>query len=182
MDFITLFNETKEEGLLKQEYHCENGSVMIRYSDSQGKTHRDNGPALEINGVYKEWRYHGLFHRVDGPALVYENGDEEWYLFGKKHREDCPAVTYESGKIKRWIVHGIKHRINGPATLYHNEKRFYINGKKYTKDMYFSILKVMKKFANKIKKRLTKKLAEKYYQAGFNRDIAGIIASYNIYK
>lgn len=182
MDAVTLIKETKEEGLVKQEYRGGNGSILIRFADSQGKTHRVNGPAIQINEGYKEWRYHGLFHRVEGPALVYENGDEEWYLFGKKHRDNGPAVTYESGKIQRWIVHGLKHRINGPATIYHNEKRYYINGKRYTKDMYYSILKIMRTFITKTKKRLTKKLAEKYYQAGFDRDVASIIASYNIYK
>lgn len=185
MTDIIYFKETNEEGLVRQEYHFQNGSIIIRFTDSQGKTHRDNGPALEVKTneeIHKEWKYHGMFHRVDGPAVIYENSDEEWYLFGKKHRVDGPAVTYDSGKIQRWINYGRKHRINGPATLYHNEKRYYINNNKYTKDMYFSILKIMRTFTNKIKKRLTKKLTEKYYQAGFNRDIAGIIASYNIYR
>jgi hypothetical protein len=181
MDAVTLFKETKEEGLIKQVYHCGNGAILIRFSDSQGKTHRDNGPAIEINEGYKEWRYHGLFHRVDGSAIVYENGDEEWYIFGKKHREDGPAVTYESGKIQRWFIHGIKHRMIGPATIYHNEKRYYINGKKYTSHNYYSILKIIKKFITKTKKRLLKKLTEKYYQAGFDRDVASIIASYHIH-
>lgn len=178
------FKETKEDGLTKEEYQLQDYGFVTKYKDDYGLTHRNNGPAVEIRrdiGVYKEWKYHGIFHRVDGPAIIFENGDEEWYIFGRKHREDGPAVIYESGKIQRWIYNGRKHRLNGPATLYYDEKRYYINSINYSKNQYYTILRIIKKFIKNIQVRLTKKLTDKYYNAGFNRDVASIIASYNIY-
>jgi len=34
----------------------------------------------------------GKIHREDCPAIELANGDKEWYVNGKKHRENGPAL------------------------------------------------------------------------------------------
>jgi hypothetical protein len=339
MSELAHFNETKDEGLFRQEYHYTDKSVTIRYKDHHGKSHREKGPAIKIikdSKTHEEWMYHGLHHRIGGPAVIYENGDEEWYIFGKKHRDNGPAVIYNKGTIKKWFRHGKKHRKGGPAVVtqarkewwvnnklhrddgpaaiyinqtqkwdktieyrkygklhrddgpayitgdrkewyrygkkhrddgpavifdntklvhlqdYHQneptkykewwindemhrenepaivyelateldmrilnindklteknmwikeyfykyqchnlrgpaiitafKKMYYINDREYSKVYYYTIIRLVKKFVNNIKKKLIKKLSDKYYKVGINRDIAGIIASYNVYR
>lgn len=35
----------------------------------------------------------GKLHRDDGPAIEHINGTKEWYINGELHREDGPAVA-----------------------------------------------------------------------------------------
>ena len=51
---------------------------------SNGKCHRDNGPAIEYTGGSKQWYVNGCRHRIDGPALEYSNGYKEWWINDKK--------------------------------------------------------------------------------------------------
>jgi hypothetical protein len=48
--------------------------------NSEGKLHRDNGPAVEWNDGAKEWLINGERHRIDGPAYENNNGDKAWYI------------------------------------------------------------------------------------------------------
>ena len=53
-------------------------------------------------------RYHnsdGAFHREDGPALIWAGGTKAWYINDNPHREDGPAVIYSTG-IKEWWLNG----------------------------------------------------------------------------
>jgi len=52
----------------------------------------------------KRWLTNGKQHREDGPAFEYANGDKTWYLHGKVHREDGPAVEHANG-YKSWWLH-----------------------------------------------------------------------------
>jgi hypothetical protein len=52
-----------------------------------GKTHRIDGPALELASGGKSWYINGYLHREDGPAIEWANGDKAWYLNGKHYSE-----------------------------------------------------------------------------------------------
>lgn len=51
------------------------------YWYKHGILHRDDGPAVCINGDY-QWFNNGVLHREDGPAFVRTNGEEYWYIDG----------------------------------------------------------------------------------------------------
>jgi hypothetical protein len=53
-----------------------------------GKTHRDDGPALEWSSGTKLWYKNGELHREDGPAVEYSSGEKEWYLNGTRYTEE----------------------------------------------------------------------------------------------
>lgn len=61
-------------------------------------------PEINANGT-KYWCSNGKYHREDGPAIEHANGDKEWYFHGKIHREDGPAVEYANGD-KYWYLNG----------------------------------------------------------------------------
>ena len=68
-----------------------------------GKSHREDGPAIEWASGDKYWYLNDKLHREDGPAIEYANGGKVWYLDGKLHREDGPAVEYANGG-KVWYL------------------------------------------------------------------------------
>jgi hypothetical protein len=60
------------------------GSII--YTDTgniNGKTHREDGPAVEYNGD-KHWYINDKLHRENGPAVEDVNGHKAWYLNGVK--------------------------------------------------------------------------------------------------
>jgi hypothetical protein len=83
-----------------------------RHWYSNGRKHREDGPAIEnINGS-KAWWVNGKLHRVDGPAIEYADGDEHWYLNGLRHRSDGPASQYhhDDGSCDyEWWLNGINY-------------------------------------------------------------------------
>jgi hypothetical protein len=50
------------------------------WRDTDGKSHRDDGPAEEWASGIKRWYQHGDLHRDDGPAVEWANGDKRWWL------------------------------------------------------------------------------------------------------
>jgi len=50
---------------------------------SNGKYHREDGPAIECLDGAKEWCLDGKTHRENGPAIEYPDGTKEWWLNGK---------------------------------------------------------------------------------------------------
>ena len=60
----------------------------VRYKDSAGELHREDGPAIEHPNGSKSWWLHGKFHREDGPAIEYASGTKYWYLHGKRVNEE----------------------------------------------------------------------------------------------
>jgi len=70
-----------------------------------GKQHREDGPAVELDSGAKFWYLNDKPHREDGPAVEWADGDKCWYLNGKLHREDGPAVELDSG-AKFWYLNG----------------------------------------------------------------------------
>jgi len=59
------------------------------------------------NDGNKYWYLNGKSHREDGPAIEYANGDKKWYLDDTLHREDGPAMEFASGG-KAWYLNGEK--------------------------------------------------------------------------
>jgi len=47
--------------------------------DSDGKWHREDGPAIEKSGS-TFWYKHGRFHREGGPAIEHADGRTEFWL------------------------------------------------------------------------------------------------------
>jgi hypothetical protein len=54
------------------------------WTDSDGKIHREDGPAVEESNGSKEWYIHGVRHRLDGPAIEWSTGYRCWYVYGEK--------------------------------------------------------------------------------------------------
>lgn len=59
---------------------------MIRKTDSSGKLHCDDGPAVTHDDGSFVYYHHGVIHRGDGPAvrLVFADRVEEQFWFGGK--------------------------------------------------------------------------------------------------
>ena len=74
-----------------------------RHIDSDGKYHREDGPAVEYSDGSKSWYIHGERHREDGPACEYSCGTKWWYKHGKAHREDGPAYEKANGYKYYWL-------------------------------------------------------------------------------
>ena len=77
----------------------------IRYYNTEGKIHREDGPAVIDPNSGVQWLRNGIRHRDNGPAIIYAGGDEFWYNNGKLHREDGPAIIRSDGR-KEWWEHG----------------------------------------------------------------------------
>ena len=77
----------------------ENGRV--RYLDSAGELHRDDGPAVWHPEEESWWR-HGVVHRVGGPAVTRASGSMEWVQEDVLHRVDGPAIVYQPARWHRW--------------------------------------------------------------------------------
>lgn len=93
-----------------------------------GKFHREDGPAIDLNNGNKEWFIDGMRHREDGPAVL-QKEFEEWWHFGVIHRDDGPA-RIDHGR-KEWFIDGHLHREDGPAIINVNGKEeWWTHGKK----------------------------------------------------
>ena len=66
-------------------------------------------PKLTIENDSKYWELsNGKFHREDGPAIVYTNGDKQWCINGDYYREDGPAIEYFDGD-KFWYLNNVEY-------------------------------------------------------------------------
>lgn len=120
--------------------HRENGPAGIaedgtEYYFQYGLKHRDDGPAVYHSSGFERWYKNGVEHREDGPAYKTQ-GVEKWYYKGKLHRDGGPA--FDSPTHKEWYQHGVEHRVDGPAYIhYHpegNHETWYYKGKRHRAD------------------------------------------------
>ena len=95
---------------------------------SNGKLHREDGPAIEYANGSKSWYINGQLHREDGPAFEWSNGDKAWWINGKLHRKDGPAFEYANG-IKVWYLNG--QRVSEQDVL-NSSQTVEIEGVKYS--------------------------------------------------
>jgi hypothetical protein len=50
---------------------------------------------------HREWRLsNGRLHREDGPAKIHTNGSQKWLQNGDLHRKDGPAIIWGGPMIK----------------------------------------------------------------------------------
>ena len=114
---------------------AENGKYY--YSDAAMTIlHREDGPAVECDGVYKSWWIDGKLHRTDGPAIEWVNGSKAWWINGNRHRIDGPAIEYADG-TKLWWINDRLHRIDGPAVEWADgHKSWYVDSKYLTEEQF----------------------------------------------
>jgi hypothetical protein len=81
-------------GIIKDE----NGTYWFK----NGKAHREDGPAEELEDGYKEWWFNGERHRLDGPACEYTDGIKEWWIegkiYGRLSLNDYVVLDHNKGK------------------------------------------------------------------------------------
>lgn len=76
-----------------------------KYWYINGKKHREDGPAVIIDGIVQSWFKNDKLHRENGPAIIFRDGIESWWLNDKRHREDGPAIIDSNGE-QEWWIHG----------------------------------------------------------------------------
>ena len=61
-----------------------------------GKSHRDDGPAIDYLDGTKYWLNNNEYHRIDGPAIETINGCNSYYIKGKLFysKKDFDKVAY----------------------------------------------------------------------------------------
>jgi hypothetical protein len=103
-------------------FYLENDNSVRYYLN--GKYHRLDGPAIELEDGRKIWLKQGSYHRLDGPAMEYPNGKKEGYKEGVIHRLDGPAIEFADGS-KAWYVEGNRYTEEefrtSPEVIMHKE-------------------------------------------------------------
>jgi hypothetical protein len=95
------------------------------------KTNKMTNPKISQNGDKCWLNSQGKYHRDDGPAYIASHGDQWWFQNGELHRENGPAIDWK--RLKEWYKNGLLHREDGPASeLYDGTKSWWINGKRIT--------------------------------------------------
>lgn len=70
----------------RSELTLKEGVIRVDYK-LNGKSHREDGPAVEFSEGSKIWCKHGEYHRLDGPAIKTVrdklfNGAKSFYVYG----------------------------------------------------------------------------------------------------
>ena len=99
---------------------------VVKYKNSDGDLHRENGPAVIHRDGYQAWFLDGKLHREDGPAVIGSNNQEEWFLNGKRHRVDGPAAIYPP-ICQEWVLNGVIHQTDV-------RKEWWIEGKQLSEE------------------------------------------------
>ena len=63
-------------------------TILKEYRNSEGKLHRENGPAVEWANGTKAWYVNDELHREDGPAIEWASGAKEWWINGEEFTEE----------------------------------------------------------------------------------------------
>jgi len=75
-----------------------------RYSNSDGKRHRNNGPAIIYPSGTQVWYRNDKPHRDNNlPASIGSDGDQYWHQNGKLHRDNGPAIIWSNGTQVYWV-------------------------------------------------------------------------------
>jgi len=75
---------------------------------SNGKYHREDGPAFEYSDGYKEWYIHGKLHRENGPAIEHPGGGASYYLNGVYFSEQDYWKEIKKRKSLKFILSNLK--------------------------------------------------------------------------
>lgn len=84
--------------------------------------HREDGPAFKYFDGNKEYFTNGKRHRDNGPAFIWGDNYEYW-VNGKLHRLDGPALFHASKKVLG-IPEIYKYYINGQEYTKEDFKRY----------------------------------------------------------
>lgn len=182
--FITLkwrndnYKYNREEGPAKIVKRNNRSFINEWYID--GKRHRDKYPAVE-NYFNDENDF--VIHHIDVETnMLLKKGIYKWYENDLLHRNtDNPAVIIidNIGKTLSYYYKGKIHRLLGPAkkTFIDNEEftTYYINGNFYEEKNFINIIRIVKKFINKIKLSLKIKYIKSIYSTFYYN-------TYNILK
>jgi hypothetical protein len=81
-----------------------------RYWRVNGKSHRDDGPAVITVEGSQTWFQHGVIRRKnngDGPSHIGVDGTQWWTNEKGFHRDDGPAIIYPDGarRIQGFTIH-----------------------------------------------------------------------------
>jgi len=185
-------------------YYVEYGdmyNVMIKYYDDGSNNfvkkwyknddiHRDGDlPAIE-HYYFKEWWKNGLRHRDgDLPAVEFNNKEhKEWWYKGMLHRDFGPAKICSYNFLNYykevWYYYGEIHCLRGPAIVSKLCNRvseyYYIDGKKYMRDKYNKIIKLIRRFVEMINYRRRIRFYNKINKVGMNEIVLKKICFYSI--
>lgn len=58
---------------------------------------------VDEDGTVLYYNSEGKLHRETGPAAVYDDGLQQYWLNGKIHRDDGPAMIWPDGRQQYWI-------------------------------------------------------------------------------
>lgn len=74
--------------------HIDSSGTKYWYNE-QGRSHRQDGPAVEWSDGAKYWYENGRRHRLDGPAIEYVNDRKYWFIHGRELTEaDHKLLTF----------------------------------------------------------------------------------------
>ena len=106
----------------------------LRYYNSEGKLHNDNGPAVVFIDGTELYYDNGLINNLKGTAINSVDGSKIYYVKGNLHNEREPSIDelgtkywYNNGQLNRgddlpaietkdgdkfWFKNGLRHREN----------------------------------------------------------------------
>jgi len=90
--------------------HITNKHETKRWYDSDGKWHREDGPAIEWADGNKSWYKHGKRHREGGPACDGANGYKGYYLEDIHYSEE--EYCYKIKQLKKCKLFKLKDDID----------------------------------------------------------------------
>lgn len=104
----------KNRSISPSEPWTDDDGVVRWIRESDGKIHRDDGPAIEYPDGSRRWLRNGKLHRTDGPAIENAEGSRHWFRNDLLYRKDGPAIEHEDG-TREWFIKNQRHREDGPA-------------------------------------------------------------------
>ena|ERR1700691_2614395 len=106
-------------------------TIKLNFLDDKPKNYTG---IVEYDNGTLEYFSNGKYHREDGPAIIHSDGSMWYFLNGLCHREDGPAEIWNDGTIS-YFLNGKYHREDGPAVIWNDGTLdYYLNGKEITKE------------------------------------------------
>src|ERR1700691_4019715 len=69
-------------------------TIKLNFLDDKPKNYTG---IVEYDNGTLEYFSNGKYHREDGPAIIHSDGSMWYFLNGLCHREDGPAIIYSQG-------------------------------------------------------------------------------------
>lgn len=182
IDGSTYYYKYGKKHSLKYPAVKKNNGALLWYR--YGKRHRENGPAVVYTSGTQEYWYNGFLHNENGPAITcsYESENnslyvrEEWFKYGKRHRNDNnPALIYKlisGGQLYHynyeWYQYGLLHSLINHSVDTYDGKQYYIYGRQFEKKTFQKVLRLVKKFTNKLRERYKQTIQQNINKIFYN--------------